>query len=55
MPRFRYREVERAEALDEVFVEWERTIPEPDAAALAALERLRRGARHERVPGCNSW
>jgi hypothetical protein len=32
------------EALDEVFAEWERTIPEPDEAASAAVERLLRGA-----------
>ena len=44
VPRYRYREIDRLEALDEVFAEWERTIPEPDEAALAAIERLRRGA-----------
>ena len=44
VPRYRYREIDRAEALDDVFGEWERTIPEPDEAALAAVERLLRGA-----------
>ena len=44
VPRYRYREIDRSEALDEVFAEWERTIPEPDEAARAAVERLLRGA-----------
>jgi len=44
VPRYRYREIGREEALEEVFFDWEDTLPEPDAAALAALERLRRKA-----------
>jgi hypothetical protein len=44
VPRFRYQVVEREEALEEVFFEWEQTMPQPDEAALAALEQLRRKA-----------
>ena len=41
---FRYQVVEPRQALDEVFFEWEETLPQPDEAALAALEQLRRKA-----------
>jgi 1,4-alpha-glucan branching enzyme len=44
VPRYRYRVLERAEALEDVFSGWEETIPEPDEPARAALERLRRAA-----------
>lgn len=42
--RFRYAETGRDEALLLVFEDWERLSPFPDEAALAEVERLRRGA-----------
>jgi hypothetical protein len=37
-----YLEIERADAIEAAFREWEQLIPEPDAAALHALAELRR-------------
>ncbi|MBE2317844.1 hypothetical protein DVA67_017815 [Solirubrobacter sp. CPCC 204708] len=42
--RFRYRVADRRRALEQVFEEWEGLSPEPDEAARAELERLRRRA-----------
>jgi hypothetical protein len=44
VPRYRYRPVDRLEALDEVFFGWEQVAPEPDDVALAELGRLLREA-----------
>jgi len=38
----RYREVDVDGALELAFVGWENLVPEPDAAALAAFEEVRR-------------
>ena len=37
-----YREIGRAEAIEDAFCAWEQVLPEPDAAALRALAELRR-------------
>ena len=42
--RFRYAVVGREEALEYAFAGWEALSPEPDATAIAELERLRRSA-----------
>jgi hypothetical protein len=44
VPRFRYEELAREDALAEVFAGWEELQPSPDEAARAELERLRRRA-----------
>lgn len=41
IPRHRYLEIEPSAAIDEAFFEWHDLYPEPDAAALAALEECR--------------
>jgi hypothetical protein len=45
VPRDRYREITLVEALEEAFFEWEYVFPEPDAAAVAALDDLMRRVR----------
>ena len=37
-----YLEIERADAIESVFAEWDGLLPEPDTAALRALAELRR-------------
>ena len=50
IPRYSYLEVEPAQAIDEAFHEWDELYPEPDAAALGALENVREGAAMPRPP-----
>ncbi len=50
IPRYSYLEVSSAEAIDEAFYEWDELYPEPDAAALGALENARGGAVMPRPP-----
>ena len=50
IPRSSYLEIAPAEAIDEAFHEWAELYPEPDAAALAALEVLRRGRSVSVIP-----
>jgi hypothetical protein len=43
IPRYSYLEIAAPAAIDEAFFEWEELYPEPDVAALDALENLRYG------------
>jgi hypothetical protein len=47
VPRFSYVEIGAGAAIDEAFFEWDQLYPEPDAAALAALESRRTAWRTE--------
>jgi hypothetical protein len=42
LPGDRYQQLDVGEALEVAFIGWENLMPEPDAAALAAFEELRR-------------
>ena len=50
IPRHSYLEVAPAAAIDEAFHEWDELYPEPDAAALAALDVVRRQRSVSAIP-----